>query len=193
MNVARMPPEVKSKIQQDSYNARDAAPLDPKTRGAITGRLTDAFGGAEARHLALAWLFDRLGVVLPNDPDTYITGLSSKSLTIGDWWALYLWIGSYKDAETGEWKARVEFPLEASLVLGEALRAYNALPIDRVKEDRSFVDALVTQAVAVGGEITNVQKPGGSWQATEGVALPMQVTEKPKEKRLFEPPPEVDF
>lgn len=193
MNVARMPNEVKNQVHTDSFNAKDAAPMDRKSKGAITGHLNEAFGGDSARHLALAWLFGYLGTTTPSDPDTYITGLSTKSLYESDWWALYLWIGAYKDEETGEWKARVEFPLEASLVLMEAMKAYNALPVDRKKEDPSFVTSMVAHGVALGGVITSIERSDGSYPDNSDVALPAQLQEQPKPKRLFEPPPTADF
>lgn len=193
MNVARMPDEVRAQIRQDSITASAASEPSHREKGAITGHLNSAFGGTEARHLALAWLFDRLGMVLPNDPDTYITGLSSKSLSKGDWWALMMWIGAYKD-DGGEWKTRLEFPLEASLVLGEAMKVYMALPVDRLKEDKSFVDDITPQLVTqMGGVITAVQQPGGGYTDNSQVALPEELQPKPEPPRLFKKPPQVDF
>lgn len=194
MNVARMPDDVKKKIELDSINASSASDMNHREKGAITGHLNNAFGGDDSRKLALSWLFGRLGMVTPSDPDTYITGLSSKSLSKGDWWALSIWIGAQKD-DGGEWKTRLEFPLEASLVLGEALKAYMSLPVDRLKEDRSFVTDMTAQTVSqLGGIITNIQQPDGSYpNDPEQVALPPQLQAKPEAPRLFKPPPQVDF
>ncbi len=190
MATAREPKAVKSQLHTDAYNASKATELSRGAKGAIIGHLNDAFGGDQARKLALAWLFDALGRVVPSDPDTYITGLSTKSLSNGDWWALYLWIGFYKD-DSGEWKTRPEFPLEASLVLAEAMRAYMKLPVDRKKEDQSFVADMVAHAVTnLGAVITNVQNEDGTWKDNTGVELPKT---EPKTQRILPQVPDVDF
>lgn len=193
MNVARLPEQVKDKITADSFALSTAEPLSHRNKGAITGHLNEAFGGDSGRHLALAWLFDHLGLVTPSDPDTYITGMSTKSLSEGDWWALQQWIGAYKDPETGEWSPRLEFPLEASLVLNEAIKAYSALPVDRKKEDQSWVNTMLAHSVALGGVITAVEKPDGTYPDNSNVELPAEITRPPEKKRMFDTAPEVDF
>lgn len=162
MKAARRPDEVKAQIQQDAF---DGAPVEisSKARGAITGRLNTVFasgnkrvGGDEARHLVFAWLFERLGQQTEPGSDKVITGLSAKSLSNDQWWALSNWVGAWKD-ENGEWRERDEFPLEAALVLTESMKAYGNIPIG-TPEDRSWSDTMSVYAVTqLGGVITNVK------------------------------------
>ena len=119
-----------------------------------------------------AWLFDVLGRQTVAGSETVISGLSSKALSNDQWWALSNWVGAWKD-ENGEWRERPEFPLEAALVVNEAMKAYAEIPIG-TPEDRSWVTDMALQAVTqLGGVITNVIPEGENWQQyLDGVQMP---------------------
>lgn len=85
--------------------------------GAITGKLNAALTvpGATTlqvnawRRIVIAWLFA---------PER--TAISSSELTPCHWYALYQWIGFWKDEGDG-WQYDPVFPTEAQLVLKRAL------------------------------------------------------------------------
>jgi len=71
------------------------------------------------RRTALAWLFENRGE------------MSSKSLSGGQWFALWNWVGFYQD-ELSEWQTRPEFPVEAAGVLTAALKAQSEVKASNI-------------------------------------------------------------
>ena len=116
-------------------------------RGASIGAMNKYFGGNDKRKRVLAVLF-------ASDEEE----LSTKSLTDAQWYALYKWIGPWKDEDDNTWKVAEIFPYEAIAVLavaGVSMRAANAVK-DPLFGDDGKPSETVGFLLDKGGEVTKV-------------------------------------
>jgi hypothetical protein len=130
--TARKPQDVKNAVLKDA--GFYVSGVERFHRGAITGWLNRYLNGDENRVLVLRWLFGK-----------HIQ--SSKDLSISQWFGLHCWIDPHK-GETEQWETGPLFPVEASLVLTEAIR----WKISEGSEEESAVEHMV----AIGYEITAI-------------------------------------
>jgi hypothetical protein len=110
--TARSALQVRADLQQVA-EAGAAVTLTAGQAGSSVGALDRALMGKCNRRLVLAWLFA--------PPEKIMTPMSSKELTLGQQYAIYQWVGSYKD-EFSKWQVDKRFILEAQIVLSQSAR-----------------------------------------------------------------------
>jgi hypothetical protein len=114
--------------------------INPKEWGALVGCLNLYFGKDNLRRIVLWWLFGDLDISIPK---------SSKELTIGEKYAIKLWI-DMKLVDDNNWAPNYYFVQESVDVVKEAAKSWHgdiikAEPIEYVKE-----------ALSLGGIITDI-------------------------------------
>lgn len=189
--IARSPKNVRSSVRLDMEIWRPDYSTSKGEKGAMIGRLNAVTGNNEARRLLLAWLFDLLGKPSAMNAEVAITELSTKEMSEAQWYAVWHWIGFYKD-ENGEWLTRPEFPLEATLCLTEAMKDYQKIQ-PGTQQNREWVGDMLADAVGqLGGVITNVAAVTlgddatiESWLPHENVEMPPDYPKKPTPVRKW--------
>lgn len=142
-------------------------------RGALVGYLNANMGGDEHRRQALAWLFQ--------SPGQY---MSTKSLDNDQWYAISEWVSSWQDPDTLEWHTAETFPLEAALVVTQAIREQVGTPPSKRDADLNdqIEETLAGQIAAYAkGEITLISPDGEHWPDPGEARIPEQEFE-PKNK-----------
>jgi hypothetical protein len=109
-------------------------------RGALIGRLNRILGSDAARRTVLAYLFSPAG--------KRVHELSTRALSVGQWWALWEWVGFTPGDEPGEWLTAPSFPQEALAALNAAIRSGRRAAPATVREGVRFL----------GGEVVEVEK-----------------------------------
>lgn len=136
-NLANTPPE-------EIYGVFD---ITKGALGAVVGALNKAVGGDENRYIVLGWLF--------GSPPFY--SMSSKELGDEQWYALYKWVGYWKNEDDNEWRTADDFESEALAVYSAAIRKlYNAGVEEQERAGRDPL-SLVDNAVGeLGGKVTMI-------------------------------------
>lgn len=127
--------------------------LNKGQQGAVTGALNKNLGGDEYRKMVLGWLF-------ASDSALKLAPVSSKTLTDGQWYALWDWIGFYTD-ETGKWQVSGKFQAEATTVLGEVIRVFTSTPLSK-RDGLQKPGELLETSLMLDGEISKLLDDDGS-------------------------------
>ena len=168
--VAKSALEVKEQFDNDSdFGGVD---ITKGHRGAITNWLNKYLGGDVNRRMTLGWLTGKVGEI------------SSHGLSPSEWYALALWIDSRED--DGVWEVGATFPVEASLVLTEALRGVAKAQRGAV-ELEGETQMLLAATGQLGGVITAVTDEDGNSTHVDGVIVPVE-----QESPEPEPEPETN-
>lgn len=182
---------VKARLRQlrnlpDDFIYKDAD-LTKGTAGAIVGTLDRVLDGKNNRYLVLGWLFNESPQHLP---------MSSKELVDGEWYALYKWVGFWKNEQTDKWQTAENFEQEALAVLSAAIRNLYDAGVDEQqfygRDPLSIVDNAVGE---LGGKVTKIVKADtGDEGESKPVVIPKSLRNtrfgqnrltKDKERRLL--------
>jgi len=117
--------EIKDFLQVKAAFCEPTYTIEPGFQGAIIGvigkAIKSAFNGAVSkkedvdayRHRLIAFLFS----------ENPTKSMSTKALTINDWYALSVWVDAHKDDVSGEWLAgNSELVQDVLTILNEAAR-----------------------------------------------------------------------
>jgi len=152
--MAGTPEEVKAFLARktEEYLSAPGSYLEitKNVRGAITGWLNQHMAGDTNRRLSLGWLF------LP--VESKLREIHARELGDGHWYALYQWIGFWKDADN-EWNSNEEFPTEAALVVGTAMYEFSRLTLadQKLASELDPLDMAVTGSLFPGAELFRAQ------------------------------------
>lgn len=165
MIMARKPAEIKEWMQVGAMMLPSFVPLSKGQQGLITGTLNRYLNGDDNRYLVLGWLF--------NDKHNNVP-IRSADLSDDDWLGLWNWLDPMK--EESQWAFSPTFPLEAALVLTEALRSAQnrILELPPVEREIDVLRAAVTQ---IGGVVTAVLNDEGEPDIAEGIEVRAEADE----------------
>lgn len=143
-----------SAITGDTWDVSTGIHITPGVRGAITGRMNSTLGGDDgARKAVISWVLKRPRVIA-----------SSKELSDAEWWALYQWMGFYKEESTGEWKLAPQFSIECALVLTRVLVEMAEENKSPSREVYGVEHSMLADSMAqLGGVISACTGDNGTW------------------------------
>lgn len=133
--------EIRRTIQYYSAHMPTGFTVSRGQKGAVIGKLNTIFGDDANRHLVLGWIFSN---------GDKLSAMSTRALTINQWYALYSWIGFWKDEDENQWHVREELWLESVYVLTATIKAFNDLGKDKNGIEERPPEYLV-HAVELGG------------------------------------------
>jgi hypothetical protein len=116
------------------------------TKGLIVGNLNKTLGGDDNRYITCGWLLR---------DDNY--ELRSGLIEDHEWFALWQWVGPWKEPESGAWLVRADFPKEAVSAFGAAvLELYGEDYIRQYEEGRDQMEQVDTAVGELGGQVVEI-------------------------------------